>query len=126
MAGRLTGAFRAATLTSLQTSFLSAASLADKVAATQALSQFYRAARRLHISENVFNKRARPSGDRLSVMAHMRNRAQFAAMREFSAAKELLLDISPALGRSIVRLVAQGAGPAAPQPPQSSAGKPNL
>jgi hypothetical protein len=115
---RLSRAFRTATLTALQTAFLSVASLAEKTAATQALNQFHQAARRLRISENAFNKRARPAGN--SLMNHMRNSAQFAAMRSFSDAKANLLAISPDVGRSIVRLVAQGADPVTSQRSQVS------
>lgn len=112
---RLTPAFRNATpteeLAALQKTFLSvAAATGDKAIATQALDHFYRAARRLYNSENEFNKRARrSSGDKLTVMVHMPPPERFPVMRDFSAAKAALLDISPDVGRSIVRLVAQGA-----------------
>ena len=106
---RLGQAFRNAMLTALQTAFLSTAAVTDKTAATQALNDFHRAARRLRLSENTFNQRARPSGGKLTVMTHLRDAGQLAAMRDFSTAKETLLSFDPDRGRSIARLVQKGA-----------------
>ena len=103
--GRLGRAFRNATLTALQTAFLSAASGADKTAATQALAEFHRAARKLHISENAF--RARPAADKPSLLTYLRSPEQFTAMRDFRIAKQKLLRFSPEISLSIVRLTAQ-------------------
>ena len=109
--GRLGRAFRNATLATLQIAFIAAASRADQPAAAVALNEFHQAARRLHISENAFNQRARASStNKPTLLAHLRSPEQFAAIRDFSAAKETLLGFNSKVGHHIVNLVAQGAG----------------
>ena len=104
-------AFRKSTLTSLQSAFLSAVSGAEKTIATEVLNHFHQASRRLHTSENAFNKRARPVNAGPSIMSHLRSPEHFVAMRSFSAAKEALLGINPEIGQRIVSLVQAGNSP---------------
>ena len=108
--GRLGRAFRNATLATLQIAFIAAASRADQPAAAVALNEFHQAARRLNISENAFNQRARAaSANNPTLLSHLRSHEQFAAMRDFSAAKETLLGFNSGVGRHIVNLVTRGA-----------------
>ena len=108
--GQLGRAFRNATLATLQMAFMAATSRADQPAAAIALNEFHQAARKLNISENAFNQRARArNGDKPTLLTHLRTPEQFAAMRDFSAAKETLLGFNSAVGRHIVNLVTRGA-----------------
>ena len=100
--GELMSAFAKATaqetLRVLQKAFRAA-----NPAAIQILDKFQQAARRLRISENAFNIRARRStNSKPSIMKHLRSSAELKAVREFHQAKDLLDGAGP-LGREIVR-----------------------
>jgi hypothetical protein len=103
--GKLSADFRSMNLTSLHLGFFASIRDADKKNATQTLERFYQAAGKLSSSENEFNRRARPPSGRASLLAHLRNPVQFAALREFSFIKERLLEINPGVGGEIIRLV---------------------
>ncbi len=105
--GRLTRAFRGMRLDGLQKRFLAAATPETRGRAEAALVQFAQAAQRLRISENAFNKRARPQkGSKPSLLKHLRTPEQFAAVRAFGAAKQALLAINPEVGRRIINAFA--------------------
>ncbi len=90
-------------LDGLQKMFLAAASPENRGLAEAALTQFRQAAQRLRLSENAFNKRARPQKDsKPNLLKHLRTSEQFAAVRAFSAAKQTLLAINPDIGRRII------------------------
>lgn len=101
--GRLSARFRAANLTYLNDRFFRAAGSAYPEAAAT-LDQFFRAASRLSHHENAFNRRARPSSGKPSLMTNLRGADQMAAVREFAAAKEAVLGINPEVGHFIIRL----------------------
>lgn len=95
--GRASAGFRGAVLSSLRQAFAATAPEAGR-----ALEQFGRAAQTLRSSEGAFNSRARPAS-RPSLLNHLRDTGQMAALREFSAARDALVQIHP-LGETIVRL----------------------
>jgi hypothetical protein len=127
LAGRLGAHFRSVTLTALHARFLAAAPETDKMKAAAVLEEFYRAAVRLRAREtergidSAFNHQAAPS-----LMKHLRNPAQFSAMRTFSAAKENLLGFHPEIGHDIVRLVEHDVDGGVPAPARVSAPIPVL
>lgn len=109
--GRLGAHFRASALSALHSEFLDAAP--DKKRAAAVLDAFYQAAGKLgtkekeHSSERaLFNQRARPEGAH-ALRSHLRSTEHFAALREFSGAKESLLSIDPRIAEGIIRLVAR-------------------
>ena len=101
--GRLSSQFRSATLVSLHSGFLAAASENDKQKAAQVLEEFYKSAARLCSSESEFNKRARHPGAP-SLMKNLREPGHFVIIRQFDAAKEALLGMNRNIGESIVRM----------------------
>ena len=101
--GHLGTAFRAAGLAPLHTLFVTTAT--EKEAAAETLGQFYRAANKLCQNENEFNKRARPKSAAPSIMSHLREPAQLAAIRGYNLAKEKLLAVNSETGRSIVQMI---------------------
>jgi len=98
--GRLSAHFRSVTLTALHAAFLAAT---DKKEAADALSRVYRDAEKLCVMEKEFNKRA-PRGDS-SLIGHLRTPEHFTVLRDFGAAKEILLELHPKIGQNIIRLV---------------------
>ncbi len=124
-AGPLTRAFRGTRLDMLEKMFVATPAGQDRAAAEAVLQQFHGATRRLRLSENAFNNRARArQGAKPSLLKHLRDPEQFAAIRAFGAAKQALLSVNPDIGRKIARLAiaedialrGSAAPAAAPQP----------
>lgn len=105
MAGKLGTAFRSATLMSLRRAFVAAAHVEESTA-QQVLTHFEKAAQRLRLSEHGFRVRARKAEAKPTLLSHLRTPEQFAALRDFAAARENLLNLSPDIGGRIVRHVA--------------------
>lgn len=102
--GSATEAFGAQTLAHLQTRFISSQSAAGQNDAVGVLAAFYAAAEDLRSSENEFNARARKSAGP-DLKSNLRSSAQFAAIKEFNRAKDMLLGLDAENGRRIVDLV---------------------
>lgn len=121
--GKLGSSFRAANLTSLNVRFFVGHDT-DRSTAAATLDHFFRVAGKLCSSENAFNRRARPTSGRPSLMTNLRGAAHLTALREFSAAKEAILGINANIGRYIVRLAERDIAAAARaptlQPPKNS------
>jgi hypothetical protein len=100
----LGGEFRSASLASLHVRLFATPDMDAKHAA-RTLDQFYRAASKLCSSEHEFNKRARPSSGAPSLMTNLRGATQMAVVREFTAAKDALLEVNATIGQSIIRHV---------------------
>ena len=103
--GKLGADFHSAGLELLQRNFFAGH---NEKKAAQALDHFYQAASKLRSSENEFNRRARPSLKAPSLMAYLRDPAQFAVLREFRLAQERLLDTNQGAGQRIIELVEKG------------------
>jgi hypothetical protein len=102
--GKLSADFHSVNLASLHVSLFASVQEADRKNAAQALDSLYQTAGRLFTSENEFNKRSRQAAAP-SLMHNLRTPAHFTAMREFSAAKEGLLNINPKVSQNIIRLI---------------------